>query len=219
MRVKMTEEMFQKLNSGHKSFIERTGGLSGKYVYDNIDIFLKVYPELGDMYKSINDKVQQSNCTSCEIGKLSGILVSKILSLSSEGRNLDLLNDLPNLDRHPFLLKKLRGEVILKEDISDLDRSRFLSKSFTSNQSDISMDRPGCEDCVRKHLGKSAVHLGRALELFRETLQGYPEKEGFIHQTLALANLAEASDEIVKINPELARKIRLLRLKIMNQKV
>jgi hypothetical protein len=56
--------------------------------------------------------------------------------------------------------------------------------------------RPTCTYCARKH-------LAQALILMQEAVQGYPE-----HRWLAIGHLAEAADELLKIHPEMAHKIR-----------
>jgi hypothetical protein len=56
--------------------------------------------------------------------------------------------------------------------------------------------RPTCTYCARKH-------LAQALILMQEAVQGYPE-----HRWLAIGHLAEAADELLKIYPEMAHKIR-----------
>lgn len=56
--------------------------------------------------------------------------------------------------------------------------------------------RPTCTYCARKH-------LAQALILLHEAEQGYPE-----HYWLAVGHLAEASDELLREYPDMAREIR-----------
>lgn len=59
-----------------------------------------------------------------------------------------------------------------------------------------------CLHCCLKHLGKAIV-------LLCESQLGYPE-----HLYIALGNLSEAEDEVLIKYPELAQKIREVRLEI-----
>lgn len=65
--------------------------------------------------------------------------------------------------------------------------------------------RPSCLDCVRKHIGQSAV-------LFQEALQGYPD-----HRWLALGHLAEAESESQAICSDFAGRLRNERRKCENE--
>lgn len=60
--------------------------------------------------------------------------------------------------------------------------------------------RESCKDCARKHLGSAIV-------LESETVQGYP-----LHAFIAIGHLNEASDELIKDYPDLAERIRQARL-------
>lgn len=62
--------------------------------------------------------------------------------------------------------------------------------------------RESCKSCILKHLSKAEI-------LLSESKLGYPE-----HFWLALGNLSEAEDEAVAEFPEIANKIRELRLDI-----
>ena len=65
--------------------------------------------------------------------------------------------------------------------------------------------RETCLYCVTKHLAQATV-------LLLEVPQKYPE-----HIHLAAGHLGEAADECITQYPELARKIRTVRLVIMGQ--
>jgi hypothetical protein len=68
------------------------------------------------------------------------------------------------------------------------------------------MSRPQCSGCFRKHLSQAII-------LMDEAYNGYP-----IHRCLAMGHLAEAESEMRTLNPELAKKVRCLRLKIQENK-
>jgi hypothetical protein len=65
--------------------------------------------------------------------------------------------------------------------------------------------RETCLYCVRKHLAQAIV-------LNIEARLGYP-----LHRWLAVGHLAEAESEAVNEYPELAEKIRLVRLALMGK--
>ena len=64
------------------------------------------------------------------------------------------------------------------------------------------IDRKSCTRCAVKHLGKAKI-------LLDEMRLGYPT-----HVWIAAANLSEAEDEIIGIQPDDARSIRAERLKM-----
>ena len=63
--------------------------------------------------------------------------------------------------------------------------------------------RPPCEDCFKEHVGKAVV-------LLTESKLGYPE-----HRWLAIANLGEASAEILGISEELANEVRGIKIRMV----
>lgn len=65
--------------------------------------------------------------------------------------------------------------------------------------------RRGCPFCVRKHLAQAVV-------LLTESIKGYPH-----HLWLAVGHLAEAEDECEELYPEFAKRIRDVRLEVMNK--
>lgn len=66
--------------------------------------------------------------------------------------------------------------------------------------------RPPCEECFKEHIAKAVV-------LLTEAGLGYPE-----HRWLAIANLAEASAEIMGINIVLANEVRGVKLRMIQDK-
>lgn len=62
--------------------------------------------------------------------------------------------------------------------------------------------RSFCMHCTLKHIGKAIV-------LLSEAKLGYPE-----HLYIAIGNLSEAEDECLIEHPELAERIREIRLRI-----
>jgi hypothetical protein len=66
--------------------------------------------------------------------------------------------------------------------------------------------RESCFDCARKH-------LAQALVLANEAMMGYP-----VHRWLAIGHLAEASDELIKLHPQLAHMIRTERIRYTKER-
>jgi hypothetical protein len=58
------------------------------------------------------------------------------------------------------------------------------------------MMRPSCYNCARKHLAQADI-------LMMEAAQGYP-----LHVWYAMGHMAEAADELVATEPEMANVIR-----------
>lgn len=71
-----------------------------------------------------------------------------------------------------------------------------------------SAPRPPCEDCYKEHIGKAIINLNESL-----IGNGYPA-----HRWLAVANLAEASAEILGKSADLATEIREIKLKMIADK-
>ncbi len=70
--------------------------------------------------------------------------------------------------------------------------------------------RTPCFDCARKHLAQAGILL---LELRKSDLTQYPT-----HPWWAIGHIAEAEDELSPVEPELAKRIRIHRLKYMENK-
>lgn len=68
----------------------------------------------------------------------------------------------------------------------------------------INAPRKPCPACSRKHLGQAIV-------LLQESLQGYPE-----HRWLAVGHIAEAEAEIFGVYSDIAHRLREVRNQMMN---
>ena len=80
-------------------------------------------------------------------------------------------------------------------------------KSYTAECTDscdttVASARPSCPACARKHLGQAIV-------LLQESVQGYPE-----HRWIAMGHIAEAEAEIQGYSPEIADALRNIRKKM-----
>lgn len=65
---------------------------------------------------------------------------------------------------------------------------------------------------MRKSCLKCGVkHIGQAIVLMNESLQGYPH-----HRLLAIGHLAEAADELILDYPDIAFTVRSIRLQILD---
>ena len=104
------------------------------------------------------------------------------------------------------MLKDIVPEIGIKR----LQREKATQAIYAQIQKTEEIVRDGCMDCVKKHLAQAII-------LMQEVLQGYSE-DPHMHKWLAIGHLAEAADEALADNPELANEIRNLRLKVMGQK-
>ena len=68
--------------------------------------------------------------------------------------------------------------------------------------------RPPCEDCFKEHIAKAIININESL-----IGDAYPK-----HRWLAIGNLAEASAEILGLNKELAKEIRVVKLEMIKNK-
>ena len=142
------------------------------------DEFAKVYPELAPRYKELKTRLDAPGCAQCVRNSLTHQLLQEVDKASVTPR-----------DYTPF---KAFPELI------DLLRKRAPSSSLAYSQKG---PRPTCLNCVRKHIGQAVVLMG-------ESLQGYPA-----HRWLAVGHLGEAGEECVERYPKLAEEIRTVRNK------
>lgn len=115
------------------------------------------------------------------------------------------------------LLHKLYIEVGLmvkfKNPVTPIDRNPLTPESMaqeTENFYFVSMKspRPPCEDCFKEHVATAIINLNESL-----IGEGYPK-----FRWLAIANLREASAEILGLNPQLAAEIRNIKLQMIKDK-
>lgn len=84
-------------------------------------------------------------------------------------------------------------------------------KAEESNQPEVKLEiRESCIDCVTKHLMQAGVLM---LEYRKSDPEEYP-----LHPFWANAHLAEAEDELSGIDAELAKVIRVERLKYLQDR-
>jgi hypothetical protein len=101
----------------------------------------------------------------------------------------------------PKFMRYDYGNIQLNNTVSAIG-----AKSLDYNPN---IERPPCPDCFEKHVAQAIINL-------KEVLQGYHPDNGHEHYHLAIGHLAEASDEIVADNAELANDIREIRLRLMD---
>jgi len=109
--------------------------------------------------------------------------------------------------KHERMLVKALREELSKPENAEL-RSAFMSGNISMAKfTPESVDRESCMFCFEKHMAK-------ALVLLKEVEAGYTPDKGYPHLWLALGNLSEAEDEIIKEDKEMAQRVRQLRRKI-----
>jgi hypothetical protein len=202
--------------------IKQNGGLTGTIIYDNFEIFEKIYPELRPSYDVIKSEIEKTNCQGCTKNTKTQPLYDEILKLPPAGRNIDSLSD--SLKNYPYIVKKLKNEPFEVNTHDIVIPPEFFRKEipFLTNEEEMNiydvvrevpleMTRESCMDCVRGHLFEAQL-------LFKEVLKGYTPEKNFEHKGQAIAHLSQAEAESLKEFPELSLKIRILKLKMSGQK-
>jgi hypothetical protein len=207
------------------TFLKDGGGIGGAFIYQNRDVFINVYPELKADIDAFTEQLKLEPCEGCALNGKSAHLVTKLFSLPAEGRDLSKIETLLTGPYVKYSMMKLRGEkyelkaediempvgmtrrvLPLKKDVTDINVG-----NIPEMDAEGLMAMDGCRMCVLKHISEAMV-------LAIEILQGYSTERGFYKHTARLiGNLSAGESECVRFDPELAMRIRILRLKIMGQ--
>lgn len=220
------EDQEKRRNSviaSNRQLIKSTGGLYGRFLFDHKKEFLEVYPELSTIYEDVENIIKKENCVGCAQNQHTQKIVSALIALPKENRKIELLSKLFETGKLPYAEKFLKGIPLTDDDIT-VTLPAFFTKRLVNTLENSSHEsisplaenssyllRESCMDCVRKHLSQAQI-------LMKEILFGYDEEHGYVHKSLLIGHLAEAADEALKEDVELAKRIRELRTTIMNQK-
>ncbi len=120
-----------------------TPGLRGNTLYDNRDKLVQVYPELVDVIEQVDRAIEKSGCKGCARSKHTRKIVSALVRLQYDGRDLRPLEDFmdrSSIDKLMESSAQVRNQLVLPED--------------------------DCPHCVQKHL--CAVFI-----LMNEYISGY----------------------------------------------
>jgi len=228
-------ELESKRESNMRQMISRTGGITGKVIYENREVFLQVYPELADKMKEVVDIVTKQRCKGCALNSRTRPLMEALLALPSiPSRPYEkLAKIIPEQG-----LERLRTGTNLPEGTIKIAPNRAAKKSIPLRTTPLVGEPkatwllPGEKDpnIIRHERQEKAEtkrrtsarsprpgcfdccrkHLAQAVVLLGESLQGYPE-----HRWLAVGHMAEAAEEILEKSEELAAEIRAERLAVM----
>jgi hypothetical protein len=208
LRIVTEEEMVRRRNSyreGLRKRLVNTGGLTGSKIYNAREQVLKCYPEMAASIKKAEDAIALKKCKGCALNAEAAFLVQELLALPvDKTRDLSLLEGV----FPPAAISRLKNEPVV---VSDNDLAippsmfkREIPRLPAETLGMLQSFRQPCANCCRKHLGQAVVLLG-------ESLMGYPQ-----HRWLAVGHLAEASEEIFGLYPEIAISIREERLQTIN---
>jgi hypothetical protein len=221
------------------SKLRRYGGLNARILANNVEGFVKAFPELKDDFNEALKGVDRAKCTKCEMTKRLKPLVNSVLELAGPGRDLSGISKLPPMAKTvlegkvpeiseediklPLFMRDDAPEELAKigkarmrkldpvEDANVVEKAPPVDSKGLETEKPVPVSdspsmgcRPGCMDCVRKHVAQAIVLLG-------ESRLGYPE-----HRWLAIGHLAEASEEALGVDEGLAKRIRDARLGVMD---
>lgn len=217
----VTKQMQEQSAKGYvdhyKQQMRTTGGLTGKMLLDSKDAILKVYPEMKTTFDMVEDEIKRDNCQGCALNRVAGKLVEQINTLPPENRDIDSISGLSDMAKNKLKRKEIKVDdipvsvptYIYKKDIPMLKDNEQTTSVCSDDLTPTFREQ--CNDCGIKH-------LSTAIRLLEEVLQGYTPEKGHPQLGLALGDLNEAANEIMHEKPEVAEKIRNIRLKIMQQK-
>lgn len=157
---------------------KNTNPLDFQKLWDNPEPFAKVYPDIALRYNELRARILAPGCAQCVRNSLTHQLLQEIDKTSAVPRDYSPFAAFPEL---VDALKKRSPAAVVP----------YSQKG----------PRPTCLNCVRKHIGQAVVLLG-------ESMQGYPA-----HRWLAIGHLGEAGEECVERYPKLAEEIRTIRNK------
>jgi hypothetical protein len=230
MSVEAAEKRLKEYFQLNVANLKSTAGLNGPRVWDFRDKVLAVFPELSPLIKNTADEIEKEQCKGCALNrKMTPILTEIVKLCEADHRDVSKLADVFG----EFSMQFLTGVKVVSEadiGVPGNYKKRAVPKRTPAAaqphapepaadtvstappfdaESPAGVPRQGCALCCRKHLGQAVI-------LLKECLQGYSPDEGFLHMSYALGHLAEAADEIVANNTGLAARIRAVRNSLMS---
>jgi len=185
-------------------------------MWDKRDEFIKIFPEISNLFDASLAAIKHSNCSSCSANQKKAQVIGEMVRLSVLKGNIEIPKDLL------VLLDPLYSAAIAKRvaPVQKADefapRKKVIRKQPPPEKKGpvtktirkplnrtFKAPREPCVECVRKHVAQAVILLG-------ESLMGYPE-----HRWLAVGHLAEASEECLGIYPLVAADLRDKRLALM----
>ncbi len=188
--------------------------LKDLFTGDNVQKLCKNFPEINDLITKSYEEVQSASCTNCAKNGKSYRIIQEILFLDNRGKDL---SELKPLFGEKFIEKINSNEPLPKppprperpQPVADnniLSQEKRIKSNETNSlnkKNPINVDnagpRPSCINCCMKHIGTAIV-------LMEEASNGYP-----VHKWLAVGELNEAANEIIRDFPDIAYNIREIR--------
>lgn len=214
----------EKLVGYIRSGFERSFGIPAEVLLEHVDKMEQVFPGATAVINPIKEQVAKENCRGCalrnKVGPIYDFLASKKGALTPD--QVEPIRTIIPLDAFKFItgetmdyaaMAKTRiPRVIMSGPPPPPQPQQPQQAQFQAGPRAENPDnqvRPGCTDCVRKHLAQAVI-------LLNEVMTGYSE-DPHVHRWLALGHLAEAADEALREHPQLAEQIRKIRLDLMNE--
>jgi len=82
------EAIRQKMIAERKELVSKTGGLTGRIIYENKELFRKTFPELEQTCDEVESVIREKKCKGCGIEKIAKPLLDAILEIDCAGRDL-----------------------------------------------------------------------------------------------------------------------------------
>ena len=205
-----------------RSGFERSLGIPAEALVDHVEEMEQVFPGLKTVLGPIKEQVDKEKCRGCalknKMGPVYDFISARKAVLAPEKLEpirtfipLDAFNYITGAAMDYAVMARAKiPRVILSGPPAPpkpAQQAQQLGAPRTENPDN--QLRPGCTDCVRKHLAQAVI-------LLNEVMTGYSE-DPHVHRWLALGHLAEAADEALKDHPQLAEQIRKIRLDLMNE--
>ena len=204
-----------------RSGFESSLGIPAEVLIDHLPDMEKVFPGITPIAAPIREQVAKENCRGCalrnKVGPVYAFLATKKEPLTPE--QVEPIRTFIPADAFTYITTRTLDyktmaasripRVILTGPPPPPPAQPANPVQAPRTENPDNQLRPGCTDCVRKHLAQAVI-------LLNEVMTGYSE-DPHVHRWLALGHLAEAADEALKDNPQLADQIRKIRLDLMNE--
>ena len=161
----MAEERKKKFKKGREQYLTATGGLTGGILFENQEIFKRVYPEIADELGLLVIELTKENCAGCEANKRLKPMIDKILAADPVGR---VFKDCSTLDS--FLVSHLKGEKPLLP--KKFDYPPQLLKVYPQER------KPGLIKPSTENMRRITAHPKNSIwDRKKEILEEYPDLE------------------------------------------
>ena len=231
-------KLAERKEQGMRNMISRTGGISGRMIWDHAAEFLHAYPELKNKMAEVQAVIDKQKCKGCalnsrtkplaetllalppkedrDFSKLSAILSESALTRLRTGQPLPLDGIKMAPDKNAKQLLPLRAEPL-----AEPHKLVWIKPGEKELMGGQVAPGPGAPKGIVEKLHTAMrpacfdccrKHLAQAIVLLTESKQGYPA-----HRWLSVGHLAEAAEEIMEKDVGMADSIRAERLAVMSR--